>query len=176
MSENSFVMAAVLFDTAGRIDTLLGDAATRLQRDGMRVAGYVQFKRATAGQRPLVYARQLATGTETAITRNNGKLASGCKLDSDALASLSSDLEHSLSDHPDILIIARFGRSEAEGRGLRDTISQALMADIPVLVGVRQEYEDVWQEFQGGIAQILPQDPAEILQWCQDAANIKVTC
>ncbi|MDP2697194.1 DUF2478 domain-containing protein [Thalassospira sp.] len=176
MSDNNFVMASVLFDTAGRIDTLLGDTAARLQRDGLQVAGYVQFKRASTGQRPLVYARQLATGTETAITRNNGKLASGCKLDSDALAALSSDLEYSLSDHPDILIIARFGRSEAEGRGLRDTISQALMAGIPVLVGVRQEYKDVWQEFQGGIAQILPQDPTEILQWCQHAVGTKVTC
>ena len=109
------------------------------------------------------------------ITKNRGSMARGCKLDGDALATLSEQLEGDLDHAPDILIIGRFGRSEADGRGLRDVISKAMDLGIPVLVGVRDEYDAAWQDFHGGYAQTLPFEEASIITWWQEQAQERET-
>ena len=109
------------------------------------------------------------------ITKNRGSLARGCKLDGDALATLSEQLEGDLDHTPDILIIGRFGRSEADGRGLRDVISKAMDLGIPVLVGVRDEYDAAWQDFHGGYAQTLPFDEDSIIIWWQEQVRERAT-
>ena len=67
---------------------------------------------------------------------------------------------------------ARFGRSEADGRGLRDVISRALELGVPVLVGVRGEYADAWADFHGGIAESLDLDRQAILDWLNHQTSL----
>tara|TARA_R110000868_G_scaffold334991_1_gene595708 strand:- start:43893 stop:44411 length:519 start_codon:yes stop_codon:yes gene_type:complete len=159
------MLAGIPFHPKDGIDDLLGRLADYVTDKGLRVAGYVQKRRADRDCGTLVYVRNLGSGHEMPITKNRGAMARGCKLDGDALATLSEQLASDLDHTPDILIIGRFGRSEAEGRGLRDVISKALELGIPVLAGVRDEYDNAWQEFHGGYAQSLPFDETAIVQW-----------
>ena len=45
-------------------------------------------------------------------------------------------VERALLERIDLLIINKFGREEAHGRGLRPVITEALIAEIPLLIGV----------------------------------------
>ena len=153
---------------AGQVDLLAAIADTFLA-NGKSVAGYVQKRRKDADCGTLVHVRNLRSGDEMPITRNRGKMAKGCKLDGDALSTLASQLSRDVEAGSDVLIIARFGRSEAEGRGLRDVISRAMDLEIPVLVGVRDEYRDAWDEFHGGYANALAFDETAIEDWLAQA-------
>ncbi|WP_417829638.1 DUF2478 domain-containing protein [Thalassospira sp.] len=159
------MLAGIAFHPKDPIDDLFAAIADAMLANGNSVAGYVQKRRRDADCGTLVHVRNLRSGDEMPITKNRGKMAKGCKLDGDALTTLASQLAHDIEAGSDILIIARFGRSEAEGRGLRDVISQALDLEIPVLVGVRDEYADAWQDFHGGVAQSLPLDKTAIQEW-----------
>ena len=169
------MLAGVPFLPKDGIDDLLDRLANHIVAKGQRVAGYVQKRRADRDCGTLVYVRNLGTGHEMPITKNRGSMARGCKLDGDALATLSEQLEGDLDHAPDILIIGRFGRSEADGRGLRDVISKAMDLGIPVLVGVRDEYDAAWQGFHGGYAQTLPFDEAAIIAWWQEQVHERET-
>jgi hypothetical protein len=166
-------LAGIPFRPKDPIDDILGAIAGGF--DAGRIAGYVQKRRKDRDCGTLVYVRNLRSGTEMPITKNRGAMAKGCKLDGDALSSLSEQLERDVETECDLLIIARFGRSEADGRGLRDVISRAMDLDIPVLVGVRDEYGDAWNEFHGGMAQILPLEETAIRDWLSAHMNIAET-
>ncbi|MHC8492189.1 DUF2478 domain-containing protein [Thalassospira sp. SM2505] len=165
-----FLLAGIPFRPKDPIDDVLGEIAASI--DANRIAGYVQKRRKDRDCGTLVYVRNLRSGAEMPITKNRGAMAKGCKLDGDALSSLSEQLERDVETRCDLLIVARFGRSEADGRGLRDVISRALDLDIPVLVGVRDEYAPAWEEFHGGIADDLPLDATTIRNWLADHLSI----
>ncbi len=159
------LLAGIPFQPKDPIDEILNNIAAHYKSD--RIAGYVQKRRKDRDCGTLVYVRNLRSGDEMPITKNRGALATGCKLDGDALSSLSEQLAQDIEAGSDLLIVARFGRSEAEGRGLRDVISRAMDLDIPVLVGVRDEYADAWNAFHGGIADTLPLAPEQITAWLE---------
>ncbi|BDW90266.1 DUF2478 domain-containing protein [Thalassospira tepidiphila] len=159
------MLAGIAFQPKDPIDDLLAGIADAMLANGKSVAGYVQKRRKDADCGTLVHVRNLRSGDEMPITKNRGKMAKGCKLDGDALSTLAAQLARDVEAGSDILIIARFGRSEAEGRGLRDVISRALDLEIPVLVGVRDEYRDAWDAFHGGYADALALSTQAIENW-----------
>ncbi|MBC06392.1 DUF2478 domain-containing protein [Thalassospira sp.] len=163
------MLAGIAFHPKDPIDDLLAAIAEGMLANGKSVAGYVQKRRKDADCGTLVHVRNLRSGDEMPITKNRGKMAKGCKLDGDALSTLASQLSRDVEAGSDVLIIARFGRSEAEGRGLRDVISRAMDLEIPVLVGVRDEYRDAWDEFHGGYANALAFDETAIEDWLAQA-------
>ncbi|MDG4717761.1 MULTISPECIES: DUF2478 domain-containing protein [Thalassospira] len=168
--ENGPLLAGIPFRPKDPIDDVLGEIAHGF--DANRIAGYVQKRRKDRDCGTLVYVRNLRSGDEMPITKNRGAMAKGCKLDGDALSSLSEQLERDVETDCDLLIVARFGRSEADGRGLRDVISRAMVLEIPVLVGVRDEYADAWDEFHGGMAQTLSLDETAIRDWLSHHMNV----
>ncbi|WP_417823228.1 DUF2478 domain-containing protein [Thalassospira lucentensis] len=163
------LLAGIRFQPREPIDAILTQITTHYRCD--RISGYVQKRHKDRDCGTLVYVRNLRSGEEMSITKNRGAMAKGCKLDGDALSSLSEQLAQDIEAGSDLLIVARFGRSEAEGRGLRDVISRAMELEIPVLVGVRGEYADAWDEFHGGIADTLPLDAQKIEAWLHMTAR-----
>ena len=45
-------------------------------------------------------------------------------------------IERAVLERVDLLIINKFGKEEAHGRGLRAAIAEALIAEIPLVIGV----------------------------------------
>jgi nucleoside-triphosphatase THEP1 len=168
------MLAGIAFQPKHPIDDLLAGIADTMLANGKSVAGYVQKRRKDADCGTLVHVRNLRSGDEMPITKNRGKMAKGCKLDGDALSTLAAQLARDIEAGSDILIIARFGRSEADGHGLRDVISRAMELEIPILVGVRDEYHDAWDAFHGGYADALALDEGAIKEWLSQSAEDRV--
>lgn len=72
---------------------------------------------------------------------------------------------------PDLVILYRFGRAESEGYGLRQVLEHAVSEDIPVLIGVREEFRDLWDQFHGGLGAALPPDLHSVLAWCKSKCD-----
>ena len=65
----------------------------------------------------------------------------------------------------DILILNKFGKQEAEGRGLRNPIVVAVELGIPVLVGLNSGRRESWNAFCGTASNIFEVDDTAIDHW-----------
>jgi hypothetical protein len=70
---------------------------------------------------------------------------------------------------PDILIVNKFGKHEAEGRGFASLIADVLEAGIPVLVGVNGLNRELFARYAGGLAEMLDPDIATVRSWLRSA-------
>lgn len=160
----------------GKIDDLLFALAHNLRARGVRVAGAVQRNMPDNADISCDMDLQILTGQRTVrISQSLGTHASGCRLDPRALEDAVGEVEASLNaaTPPDLLIVNKFGRQEAEGRGFRSTISAALMRDIPTLIGVRDGYLVDLENWAGDIAHPVAADNIE--EWCQRAIRTDPT-
>lgn len=154
------------------ICALLEDAARALEAQGLRISGVIQ-RRGNGGQNggegechcaatDLVV---LGSGAVFHISQPLGDGARGCRLDPGALAQCCRHLEAEVAEGCDVLVLNRFGKAEAEGRGFRDLIAMALERDIPVLAGVRHEYVETWSGFGQELATVTPAGRAALDAW-----------
>lgn len=156
----------------GRMDDLLCDVANGLAARGVRVAGAVQRNGPNQADMPCDMDLLILTGATTIrISQSLGAHAQGCRLDPMALEDAVGQVEASLTAQtpPDILIVNKYGKQEAEGRGFRTAISAALGAGIPVLVGVQQGQMASFTAWGGDMAE--PVAPGHVLDWCLAAAG-----
>lgn len=168
MSIDTPLIAAVRATTAVPVDAILAEVAAALRSWGLNVHGILQEECAdSAGTKPITRLRDIADGTLIQISQNLGRNARGCRLDSQALAEAAVRLETTVESGADLLILNRFGRSEAEGTGLRSIIEGAIHAGIPVLIAVRDEYAVAWDDFHAGMGAWLPADVKAVLDWCR---------
>jgi len=154
----------------GKIDDLLCSLAEDLADRGLRVAGAVQRNVPDDTDASCDMDLEILTGSRTIrISQSLGMHASGCRLDPQALEDAVGEVEASLNapSPPDLLIVNKFGRQEAEGRGFRTAISAALVREIPTLIGVRDGYLVDLENWADGLAQ--PVDATDIHDWCARA-------
>ena len=118
--------------------------------------GVVQLGRSCRAESPRLGVVMLPDGEVVRLASQDfasqpAAHVSGCRLDPDRLASLATRLAAAIEAGADLVIINRFGRSEAEGKGLIDLIPQALDADIPVLIAVPEQRFAAWIRFSEGM-------------------------
>jgi glycosyltransferase involved in cell wall biosynthesis len=68
-----------------------------------------------------------------------------------------------------VLIVNKFGKHEAEGRGFRAVIAEALALGMPVIVGVNGLNLAGFEEFTSGLATRLPPDCEALAAWVSQA-------
>lgn len=169
MPADKIRIAAVVFyaSEGAHADTLLKDVADGLKSGGARLAGAVQHNTHNGDRcRCDMTLEDLTSGRLVKISEDRGPEARGCRLDSSALEEIVGLVSASLEASPDIVIINKFGKREAEGSGFRSTIEQALEAGIPVVVAVNAANIDAWNFFTGGLDVRLPPDRKAIGAWC----------
>lgn len=160
------LLAAVRYRRDDGVDRLLEAVVRDLQARGARVAGYVQHETEADGECCAVtLVEDVATGERHVISQQLGSGARGCRLDPQALAGLCGPLEATLARGADILVLNRFGKAEAEGRGLRDAIGQAMTGGVPVLTAVQGAWLPAWEAFAGEFGTTLPPAREEIGAW-----------
>lgn len=165
----SIRLAAVQHSGGGEIDRLIALMADRLRRRGLRVGGIVQSNVMRPGDcRCDMLLEELTTGQVHQISQQLGPGSQGCRLDASTFENVAARVEASLHEGLDILVVNKFGKQEAEGRGLRDTIAHAVAAGIPVLVGLNRAYAAAWHEFSDGAGQVIEADEAAIIAWLDD--------
>lgn len=146
-------------------DAALLAFTTRLAAAGVPVAGALTLE----GGR-IMRLRLLPCGSEVVISQNLGPGAGGCRLDAGALEAVVARVDAQRAG-AGLLVINRFGRSEAEGRGFRALIGAAVMDEIPVLAVTSPAYLPAFHEFAGGMAQVLPADGTALDAWWLGVSN-----
>ncbi len=159
-------LGVISHDARGGSDRRLAALADRLIRRGVRLAGCVQYNLDCGDTgKCRMQARVLPDGARRLISQDLGALASGCRLDPAALEDVVGQVTASLDTGPDLLLVNKFGKQEAEGSGFRDAIGIALMQEIPVLTSVHPRNRVAFDAFAGDLAQAVPSGDDALLDW-----------
>ncbi len=156
----------------GRIDALVAEIAAQLTADGVRLAGCVQSNEERPDRRKCdMDLTVLPDGPTLRISEDRGDLARGCILDSGALEQTVHAVQQRLAG-AEVLIVNKFGKREAEGKGLVPVIAEAIAMGMPVLVGVNGLNLAAFLAFAGGDVSPLPADPMMVADWLTRAAAL----
>jgi len=162
-------LAYITVSGHGRIDMLIAEAVGALEKDGVRLAGTARGRPADPHGHPCdMDLRVLPDGPSFRISQPLGPSARGCRLDGSVIETISFSVEAHLLG-ADLLIVNKFGKQEAQGRGLCPAISIAMEMGIPTLVGVNEMNAPDFHAFSGGIAEPLPPELRAIRAWYQMA-------
>ncbi|MGB3555004.1 MAG: DUF2478 domain-containing protein [Jannaschia sp.] len=166
-------LAYTMADVPGALDPLLHDVAMAALGRGLRVAGIVQVNRDRPGcARCDMDAVVLPHGPVIAISQSLGPQARGCRLDADGLETAVAATQARLTDGADLLIVNKFGKQEAAGRGFRPVIAEALAAGVDVLVGVNGLNLGALREFADGIGTQVSSDAGSLAAWIEAGRHI----
>jgi len=167
----AYTMAPGRGDTDLILEGLSHDLAAR----GLRCLGVVQINSERADSGPCdMDVRVLPEGPVLRISQDLGPSARGCRLDPAALEMAVGLVSARLASGADLLIINKFGKHEAEGRGFRDVIAEAVAMDVPVLVGLNAMNRKAFETFAGGIAVQLPPERAALASWVDGVACARI--
>ncbi|SOE18222.1 uncharacterized protein DUF2478 [Hoeflea halophila] len=159
-------LAFVKTTERGLTDRALSEFANRLQADGFRLASVVQTNSDRPGSHHCdMDVRVLPDGPVIRISQTLGEASRGCRLDPAALERSVALVEAGLETVPDLLILNKFGKHEAGGKGFRPLIAAALARDIPVLLGVNGLNQDAFNEFNCGYGKEITTDADRLSAW-----------
>jgi nucleoside-triphosphatase THEP1 len=170
-------ITAIVYASGSRIDGVLLDIAGNLTAQGLSLAGLIQRGKTRPGRsRCDMILEDLGSGSQVEISEDRGPLARGCML---AIPQLMYALElatRSLDGTCDLLVVNKFGKTEAEGGGFRTLIVEAMNRDIPILIAVPAANLESWHHFAQGIAvevaaESLSKDPAVACHQLQLQSN-----
>ncbi len=149
----------------GASDAVLAEVAAILAARGVRLAGTVQSNTERPDRAHCdMDVQVLPDGPSFRISQDLGRQSKGCRLDPGALeqAVMAATLR---LDGAEVLVINKFGKLEAEGRGFCDLIAEALARGLVVLVGVNGLNRPAFETFAGGMAKPVGSDPQAIAGW-----------
>lgn len=163
-------IACIMAEGAGRTDRLLFDFATRAAARGLRLCGTVQVNTDCGPDRPCdMHVRVLPDGPVIRISQSLGAGARGCRLDPEALEQAVAEAEARLMAGVDLVIVNKFGKHEADGRGFRALIAEAVAAGVPVVVGVNGLNAARLTEFLGAPPDRPEPTPEALDAWLEGA-------
>lgn len=150
----------------GQTDRLLANVADRLRGGGVHLAGAIQINVERPDSPRCDMELHVLDGNQCVrISQNLGRASRGCRLDADGLERAVGLVQAALAAGPDLLIVNKFGKQEADGRGFRPLIGEALAACIPVLTAVGPSNRAAFLDFCDGIAEEMPADPDALCDW-----------
>ena len=162
-------LAAINYDnhSGALIEEVLAEVTRTLRRDGFSLAGAIQWNEPVPGRcRCSMTLEDLASGRRILASEDRGSHARGCHLDANALEEAAVLATTSIELGVDLVIINRFGKQEAAGRGFRQAIEAAILLERPVLVGLNENNRTSWEAFAGNEAENLPCSLEAVLSWC----------
>jgi hypothetical protein len=148
------------------MDLLLYTVSQDLIAKGYKVSGAVQVNSKTCGHGKCdMDIKVLPDGPVIRISQSLGTGSRGCRLDTSGLETSVGHVSAHLETNPDFLIINKFGKQEAAGRGFRPVISDALLRGIPVLVGLNALNREAFLDYTEGCAAELPPTQDALCDW-----------
>ena len=165
-------VAAVIYQPDDDVDTLLADFARDLVRRGQHVGGVVQVNiKDETGKKSGMSAIDLMSGDQISICQPLGSGSMACKLDSGGLADAARAVTRAVQDDVALVVINKFSKQEATGRGLRSEFAEAILAGVPVLTGVPEKCLDAWIEFTGDRGTTLLCERSVVEGWWEDVSS-----
>lgn len=153
-------------------DGLLARVARDLDASGWRTCGVVQTNLRTGkDHRCDMDLKILPDGPTIRISQSLGPGARGCRLNPSALEQAVAASQHQLARAADVLIVNKFGKHEAEGRGFRGLIAEAVAGGVPVILGVSAQNLEAFLEYTQGLATCVAPTTHDIAAWLRDPAT-----
>ena len=153
----------------GATDACLARAVALLAARGVPMAGTVQTNPERPGRHVCdMDVRVLPDGPVLRISQDLGTHARGCRLDGSALERAVAEVVPRL-DGAALLVVNKFGKQEALGRGFVPVIVEGVGRGLPVLLGVNGLNLPAFLEFAEGLAEPLPADPEAVAAWALEA-------
>ncbi len=165
-------LAYVMTTERGATDRLLTALAERLAEKGIRTAGIVQTNTECYDNKLCdMDVRVLPAGETIRISQSLGEGARGCRLNPGALERAVGLVTTGLAaaPAPQILLVNKFGKHEADGRGMRPVIAEALAMGLPVISGVNRMNVEAFERFAEGLAVEAAPDLEALLAWVDSA-------
>jgi nucleoside-triphosphatase THEP1 len=161
-----YPILAIVYSDGLAADRFISDLGYRIRDAGIAVAGIVQHNKFIRDRtRCDMEVEELASGIVLRLSEDRGKEARGCRLDRGALSEAGALISVSLKTEPELVILNKFGKLEAEGRGLRDTLSDAVQLGVPIVVGVPYRNIEQWRVFTEGLAEECPLGSSRLHEW-----------
>lgn len=165
-------LAYVMTETRGATDRLLSALAEALDTKGIRLAGIVQSNTECSDETLCdMDVRVLPAGETIRISQSLGAGARGCRLNPEALEQAVGQVSASLhaDPKPQVLIVNKFGKHEADGRGMRPVIGEALAQDMVVVSGVNRMNVEPFKAFSDGMAVKGATELEALVAWVEAA-------
>ncbi len=156
----------------GQADALLAALAEAARRAGLPVVAMVRAPMPEARACEM-HLRLLPEARVIPISQPLGPGAEACTLDAGALEGAVAQTALAIAAAPAgaVLILNKFGKQEAAGRGCRELIGQGLAAGLRVLISVPPETRPDFEVFAQGLAEELPADPGRLAGFLGFAAG-----
>ena len=166
-------LAGVTVEGRGATDRLLHAVADRLTRDGVVLVGALRSASPDAGSGSCdCDLWLLPNGPRWRITQDLGPGATACRMDARAFEqAVGVAMSRLQAGRADLVILNKFGLSEAEGRGFRALIAEALARGVPVLTGLSETHSVAFDRYADGMATILAPTEAAVMDWCNAAVG-----
>ena len=145
----------------------LAGLAGALAASGLRLGGAVQVD-AGAGCEAGMALHLLPSGERLPISAPPLPQG-GCRLDAGALEQAVLRVVEALEAPADLVLLSKFGRQEAAGRGLRPAFARALESGAPIITTVTPEWAADFAAFSDGLAEAVA--PRDLLAWAEAAAR-----
>lgn len=164
-------LAYVIAPGRGQTNLLLAGVAEALTKRGLSLCGTVQLDTERAEEHHCdMDVLVLPDGPKIRISQFLGAEARGCKLNPEALETAVAATEARLQEGADLLLVNKFGKQEAEGRGFREAVGLALTNDIPAIIGLSEGVRDAFMEFVGE-AEALEPNHDTIMAWVESSVT-----
>lgn len=166
-------LAGVTFKQPFRIDELMARTVAAFQARGVTVTGVTQTYTDNPGcSGSDLRLQAIGGGWEVPIMQPRGAHSTGCRLDYGAMADATQWIESALDEDAGLIVLNRFGRAESEGNGLRSILQRCAEDERPTLIAVREDYVGSWNEFHGGLGEVLPPDLGVVFDWFDSLPTI----
>lgn len=166
------LVAAIVYQPADDIDTLLAAFGYDLLGSGALIGGIVQNNSKNEdGKLREMAVVDLMTGQRITISQMLGSGSGACKLDSAGLAEASRAVLQAVDSDVELIIVNKFSKQEASGRGLRDEIAAAIQSGKPLLTAVPESCCEAWRQFTGDYGTLLFCDRAVIDAWWREVST-----
>ena len=170
MSQAQHRLAALVFGPDDDVDALVAGFVADESAKGRRIAGVRQAVGEIDQCDGAVEGVDIATGRRFSLMQALGPKAGACRVDPVAISEVSRILDAALAQSPDLIVVNRFGKLEAEEKqGVVAEIGAAVAAGAAVLVAVPQRFLDAWNAFAGGVDAQLPCNRTALDAWWRSA-------
>jgi hypothetical protein len=111
------------------------------------------------------FLRNLTSGERFSIFHDLGPGSKACHLDDVGALTAADAVRRDIAAGCDLVVLSKFGKLEAGGKGLFGAFNAALDAHIPLLTSVSRGCEGQWEKLAGRSYAVLPADPDQIDVW-----------
>jgi hypothetical protein len=158
-------IAVVRGTSSAEIHELFRSLAERW-RPSLRLAGLVAEDHGLADRACSAgFLRNIASGERFSIFEDLGPGSAACHLDGAGALTAAQSVCRDIEAGCDLVLLSKFGKLEANDKGLFGAFKAALDAHVPLVTSVSPAYEQHWRKLAGNSYAILPADLEEIATW-----------